>query len=210
MKCIVFLGIQGSGKGTQAKLLSDRLGYQHINTGDLFREQIGRRSALGERVKASIGRGELVSDELVFEIIDSSVLPDMKGIVFDGFPRNTKQAEFLVRNYQVLCVFYLDLSEEDAIKRLSSRRMCSDCGVNFNLISHPPKSDGVCDVCGGELVTRQDDKPEAIKQRMSEFYQQTFELKDYFEARCLLKSVKAESGITEIATEINAALNQEF
>ena len=130
MQSFVFLGIQGSGKGTQAELLSERINFQHINIGDLLREQVMKRTELGLKVQDIIGRGDLVPDALVFEIVESSLNPDRKGIVFDGFPRTLVQAQYLVEHFEVLQVFFLELAEDEAIARLSSRRVCPACGAS--------------------------------------------------------------------------------
>ncbi|PKN72032.1 MAG: adenylate kinase [Candidatus Cloacimonetes bacterium HGW-Cloacimonetes-3] len=199
---IVFLGIQGSGKGTQAKILAEKSGYQHVNIGDLFREQIAGGSKLGLEVKSIIARGDLVSDELVFDLVNSSLCADCPGIIFDGFPRTPAQAEFLMANYRVKRVYYLSLSEEDAISRIEARRVCGDCGENFNLISRIPKQEGVCDVCGGQLKQRADDTGDAIKQRVKEFYAQTYALKEFFAKKGVLHTISADNGIQDIGREI--------
>ena len=202
MRCFVFFGIQGSGKGTQADLLSDSLQFQHVSIGDLFREQISLKTKLGLQVSEIISRGELVPDELVFDIIDQSLHPDRKGIIFDGFPRTLAQAEFLVKHFKVRQVFFLELSEAKAIARISSRRICRDCGQNYNLVSDPPSVENVCDACGGKLIIRNDDKPEAISRRLAEFYEQTLALKDFFAERGLLSEVDAGQEIEGVAKDI--------
>ncbi len=208
MQCYVFFGIQGSGKGTQAELLSRELDFQHVNMGDLLREQVSQQTELGRRVQDIIARGELVPDDLIFEIIDISLLPGCQGIVFDGFPRTVNQAEYLVRHFEVLQVFFLELDEAEAIERISSRRVCSECGANFNLISHKPLREGVCDICGGDLAIRKDDRPEAITKRLKEFYEQTLVLKEIFSELRLLSVIKASGSVTSIARDINAVVHQ--
>lgn len=199
---IVFLGIQGSGKGTQAKLLAERTGYQHINIGDLFREQIALGTELGKKVQSIVGSGALVSDELVFELVNSTLKPDSKGVIFDGFPRTEAQAEFLLEHYHVMRVYYLELSEADAIARIEGRRVCMDCGENFHLINHPPLNPGICDRCGGKLIQRADDRGDAIRKRMEEFYAQTFALKEIFVRRGLLIEISALMSIEAISQAI--------
>lgn len=198
MQCIVIFGIQGSGKGTQAKLLSESLGYQHVNIGDLLRDQVSRGTELGNEVKAVIARGELVEDELIFRLIANAIQANAKGIVFDGFPRTEAQAEHLGRHFTVRKVFYLDLSEEEAISRIGARRVCQSCGENFNLNSKKPAKEGVCDRCGGKLGIRQDDRPEAIRKRMIEFYAQTQGLTSWFEAHGLLARIDAGKSVEAV------------
>ncbi len=199
---IVFLGIQGSGKGTQAKLLAEETGYQHINIGDLFREQISKGSELGKKVQAIITRGDLVEDELVFELVQSSLSPDCPGIIFDGFPRTLAQAEYLLSHYHVKRVFYLELSEADAIARIEARFICSKCGENYNLISRKPALEGICDTCGGTLKQRADDTGEAIRKRVNEFYMQTFQLKELFSQKADLVELSASLPIMELKSII--------
>jgi adenylate kinase len=207
MKCYAFIGIQGSGKGTQAEQISDLLDYQHINIGDLFREQVKNHTPLGEKVGEIIGRGELVTDELVFEIIKNSVKQDTPGIIFDGFPRTIAQAEYLIRHYNLIKVFYLDLSEQEAIERISARRVCRDCHENYNLITQAPSKPDICDNCGGKLVIRQDDQPEAIHKRFQEFMTQTMPLKQYFSDLNLLKVIPADKTIREVFEQLKQEIS---
>lgn len=209
MKCYAFLGIQGSGKGTQAEKLSDELDYQHINIGDLFRYHIKEKTSIGIQVRDIIHRGELVSDELVFDLIKESISPQSQGIIFDGFPRTIPQAQHLLRNFMLIKVFYLELPEEIAIKRISARRICRDCQQNYNLNTHHPKVEGICDKCGGELITRQDDSPEAIHKRFLEFYEQTSPLKEFFADSNLLSVIKADLSIEDIFIQIMAEIRSD-
>jgi len=204
MQCFVFLGIQGSGKGTQAELLSESINFQHINIGDLLREQVTQRTELGIKVQDIIERGDLVPDELVFEIVEKSLEPERKGIVFDGFPRTLVQAKYLVEHFEVLQVFFLELAENEAIARLSSRRICPSCGTNYNIHSNKPQKDNICDVCGTELIIRKDDQPEVISRRVKEFYDQTLALKEFFAKQGILSVIDASEKIDEIAAKIAA------
>ena len=188
---IVFLGIQGSGKGTQAELLAEKTGFQHINIGDLFREEVHKQTELGKKVQAIIAKGELVQDEMVFELVNASLANNCPGVVFDGFPRTLAQAEFLLNNYNVKRVYYLELSEEEAIARIEARRLCSSCGETYNILSKKPRQEGICDKCGAPLIQRVDDSGEAISERVKAFYEQTFALKEFFAEKGLLKEISA-------------------
>ena len=206
MESIVFLGIQGSGKGTQAKLLSKELNYQHVNIGYLFRRQIAGGTELGSKVKAVIGRGELVSDELVFDLLQDSIDRSCDGIVFDGFPRTMVQAEYLIQNFNARHVIFLNLDEAEALSRMNSRRICPKCKADYNLVSKPPLKEGICDVCGSALVERADDTKEAIDQRFKDFHNQICGLVDFFQERGLLHEVSASGDVDKIAREIKEAI----
>jgi len=199
MNAIVFLGIQGSGKGTQAKLLSELTGYRHVNIGEILRVQIQERTELGRYAEEIITHGNLVSDELVINLIERETRQESKGIIFDGFPRTKAQALDLLHKHNLLRVYYLDLSEEDAVKRISSRRICQNCGENYNLITYLPMVSHTCDACGGQLYRRPDDEPAAIHKRIAEFYKQTHKLRDLFSQRELLVAVPANAPINQIA-----------
>ncbi len=202
MNVIVLLGIQGSGKGTQAKLLAQDLGFTHVNIGDLLRRHVTEGTELGEAISHIIQNGDLVDDHLVFDLIDTAVTGKCKGLIFDGFPRTLAQAEYLLQNFDVVRVYYLQLSEEDAIRRISSRMICKDCGTNFNMLSNKPLQEGICDVCGHHLIVRPDDKPQAIHKRFREFYRETYPLKDFFETKGLLIDVEANQKIDEVSHSI--------
>jgi len=206
METIVFLGIQGSGKGTQALLLSQKIHYQHINIGDLLRAQIAAQSDIGKRVKSVIDAGNLVGDELIFELIASSIDPVCPGIIFDGFPRTRIQAEHLLEHFRVRAVIVLDLSEEIARLRMGARLNCPSCKATYNKLSKAPKIDMICDECGSKLVQRDDDSPEAIKKRFAEFKSQTYPLIELFESKHLLYHVPADGEIEDIFAEICSKL----
>lgn len=204
MNCYAFIGIQGSGKGTQAEQLSVALHYQHINIGDMFRYHIKNNTPIGNKVQQIINRGELVPDDVVFELVENSIDKDAKGIVFDGFPRTIQQAEFLLKHYTLLRVFYIELSEQAAYNRISARRVCSGCGENYNIKSQPPKLAEICDKCKSKLIIRQDDSPEAIHKRFKEFYLQTQPLKKFFESNNILTIVNGDLSISQVYEQILA------
>jgi adenylate kinase len=207
MKCYAFLGIQGSGKGTQAEKISEYLNYQHINIGDLFRYHIKNGTPMGKKVSQIISSGALVPDETVFELVSKSTHNDAQGIIFDGFPRTIPQAEYLLEHYSLQQVFYLELTEETAIGRISQRRVCSGCGANYNLASQPPSVAGICDACGNHLTLRQDDQPEAISKRFAEFYEQTFPLRQFYLEHQLLTVLSADASIEEIFGRITDTIS---
>lgn len=207
MQCIVLFGIQGSGKGTQAKRLSEALGYSHINMGDLLRDHVARNTNLGVKVQGIISSGALVDDHVIFDLLESILHEHVNGIIFDGFPRTVAQADYLVHHFKVHEVFFLDLSEEEAIKRISSRRVCPGCAANYNIFSKKPRVEGVCDVCGTKLEMRADDTPEAVHKRFEQFFEQTHQLIDYFEDLHLLHKVDASRSEQEIFADISKQLS---
>ncbi len=204
MNCYAFIGIQGSGKGTQAEQLSSTLHYQHINIGDLFRYHIKNNTQIGVKVQQIINRGELVPDDVVFELVEASIDKIAKGIVFDGFPRTIQQADFLLKHYSLLRVFYIELSETAAYNRIAARRVCPNCNENYNLKTQPPKIPETCDKCGSKLIIRQDDSPEAIHKRFKEFYNQTQPLKNFFETNNVLTIINGDLSVSQVFEQILA------
>lgn len=199
---IVLFGIQGSGKGTQAKLLSEKLAMKHINLGEMFRQEIKAETEIGKIAKVYIDKGNLVPDEYVYHMIDNYVGLGIKGLIFDGFPRNKDQADYLVKHYHIDFVIYLDLDDDEAKKRISARVRCRSCHQNYNLLANAPKVNGVCDVCGGVVASRDDDTPEAIDQRLARFHKETKSLIKYFERHKLLYKVDAFDDILTVNEKI--------
>ncbi len=184
---LVLLGPPGSGKGTQAELLAGELGFVHYSTGEVFRVEIGKGTPLGKKVEGYVVSGGLVPDDVVLEVVEGFLRANAdRSIVFDGFPRTVPQAEGLDRLLHRLgldlnLVVLVDLSDEEVVKRLSSRRQCKNCGKIYNLTFSPPKRPGVCDECGGELYQRKDDQEETIRSRLKVYKEQTSPLIDYYE-----------------------------
>ncbi|MGQ9477491.1 MAG: adenylate kinase [Candidatus Bipolaricaulia bacterium] len=198
---IVLLGPPGAGKGTQAALLAKELELKHISTGEILREEVERGTELGRKAKAYMDRGELVPDELVIAMLRGR-LDSGSGFILDGFPRTLNQAEALERMVRLDRVLNIHLSEEEVVRRLSARRVCKSCGRNYNLISNPPKVEGRCDSCGGELFQRDDDKPEVIRRRYRVYQEETAPLKDFYRERGLLVEVEGDRPIEELFQEV--------
>ena len=182
MNNFVFLGPPGAGKGSLAVKVAEDYKIPHISTGDIFRANIKAQTPLGVKVKAIIDSGSLVSDELTFELVkDRLAQNDCKnGYILDGFPRTIPQAEMLDGLVSDLKVVNFQISDDIVIGRLSTRRVCKACGANYNIKTLPPKVEGVCDKCGGELYQRDDDKQESILHRMDVYREQTEPLINYY------------------------------
>ena len=224
---IIFIGPQGSGKGTQAKILSEELKIPHISTGDIFRSLTGE---LKQEVDAIINKGNLVPDELTVKILKQRIQePDTKaGFILDGFPRNLEQTKLLEKITTIDKVIEITLSDEEAIKRISGRVTCEKCKAGYNELTSPkPKTPGICDVCGGKLIRRADDTKEAVKKRLETYHRETEPIleqyqKNYAQSASFLdapKSIKdfghqnilikinGEQPIENISLEIREKLN---
>ncbi len=210
---IVLLGAPGSGKGTQGKRLAESYGIPQISTGDLLRAAVAAGTPLGNRAKAAMDAGQLVSDEVVVELIRERLGdPDTaRGFILDGFPRNVAQAEALDamlaeidRPLQVALL--MDVDFDILMKRLTGRRTCESCGQMYNIYTSPPKVEGRCDRCGGRLIQRADDNEETISRRLEVYRSQTMPLIDYYDRQGKLRSVAADGGIEEIYGRITAQL----
>ena len=182
MNNFIFLGPPGAGKGSLAVKVAEDYKIPHISTGDIFRANIKAQTPLGVKVKAIIDSGSLVSDELTFELVKDRLAQDdcKNGYILDGFPRTIPQAEMLDGLVADLKVVNFNIADEIVIRRLSTRRVCKACGANFNVLTLPPKVEGVCDKCGGELYQRDDDKQESILHRMDVYREQTEPLINYY------------------------------
>ena len=178
----IFLGPPGAGKGSLAVKVAEDYKIPHISTGDIFRANIKAQTPLGVKVKAIIDSGSLVSDELTFELVKDRLAQDdcKNGYILDGFPRTIPQAEMLEGLVSDVKVVNFEIQDEIVIRRLSTRRVCKACGANFNVLTLPPKVEGVCDKCGGELYQRDDDKQESIMHRMDVYREQTEPLINFY------------------------------
>lgn len=207
---LVITGPQGSGKGTQAKILAKKLNIIHISTGELFRNAQG---SIKEEIDSYINKGNLVPDELTVKMLKERISqPDAKkGFILDGFPRNLEQSKSLDNEINIDKVIEISLSNEEAIKRLSGRRFCPRCGREYNLETSPkPKENNLCDNCGLELKKRNDDNPEAIKKRLEIYHNKTKPILEHYKKQNKLISINGEDTIENVQEKILKKLNIEF
>ena len=202
---IILVGAQGSGKGTQAELLSQTLGVPHIASGDLFRKAIDEKTKLGIKAKTYIDRGELVPDDLtVTMVVKRLEEPDcLQGVLFDGFPRTVAQAEVLDRGLQEVrkqidLAIYLQVPREELLKRLAGRYICRANQHVYNMNTHPPKVAGICDIDGSELYQRSDDTGEAVQKRLDIFFNETIRLLDFYGNQNKLVEVDGNQDIDQV------------
>jgi adenylate kinase len=210
---VVFLGVPGAGKGTQAQVVAERLGLVHVATGDILREAVRVGSELGLQARSYMDRGELVPDSVVVAmVVERLAAPDTAaGAILDGFPRNIAQARALDEGLQaggkgVDAAVFLNVPEAAVVRRLSGRRECSSCRAPYHVQTNPPAVEGVCDRCGGRLVQRPDDAPETVQRRLAVYLEQTAPLLDYYRARGLLFEVNGERPISEVTADILGVL----
>jgi adenylate kinase len=200
MRKFIIMGIQGSGKGTQAKLLAEDLDLEHLSVGDIFRWNVQHHTKLGAQVKRIMAAGHLVDDDLVESVVrDRLAAHDWNfGFIVDGFPRNARQAEFFLESYDIDGVINLHLPDEEVHRRVLARRLCSQCGLDYNLIAHRPQTDGACDVCGGSLVARADDNPEALANRLAAYHAETRPLIEIFQRKEYVATIDATRPVGEV------------
>ncbi len=201
-KRVVFLGPPGAGKGTQAKRVVEKLGLLHLSTGDLLRDEVARKTALGEKAKGYMDRGELVPDALIIDMIRGRFAQAKKGFLLDGFPRTVAQAEALEGITGLDAVVSIDLAREEVVRRLTSRRVCRGCGAIYNLTFNLSSDAGKCSACGGDLYQRDDDRPEVIENRYDVYEKSTAPLVAFYRQRGLLHLVNGELGSDRVFAEI--------
>ena len=209
----ILLGAPGAGKGTQAARIIEKYNIPHISTGDIFRDNIKRRTELGMRAQEYMNKGELVPDDLTCEIATTRLLEDdcVNGFLLDGFPRTVYQAEkldeFLKEHGQKLDkVIDVEVELESLIARLTGRRVCKNCGATFHVINIPPKEEGICDNCGNPLIQRDDDSEETARNRLSVYADQTMPLIDYYKAQGILVEIDGEGDPEKVFQDIVNAI----
>ena len=208
---LVMLGPPGSGKGTQATMLKEKLGLPHISTGDLLRDNVKRGTTLGGQAKTFMESGKLVPDQLILDMLFERVAQSdcQKGYILDGFPRTLAQAEALqsrLKEKAQIKVINLELADKIIIERLTKRIVCETCGIPYHLVSAPPQKSGVCDKCQGKLVQRSDDTVEVISRRLKVYHEQTSPLIAYYQKMKLLQSVPCEQSKEQIFAKIQDIL----
>ena len=206
---LILLGAPGAGKGTQADVLSHKLGIPTISTGNMLRAAIANGSAVGMEAKSYMDRGALVPDSVIIGIVKERLAePDCAGgFILDGMPRTIPQAEALEANgIHFDAVVSLEISDAEIIGRMSGRRVCPKCGATFHVVSNPPKQEGVCDVCGEALIIRPDDAPETVQSRLDVYHAQTEPLKDFYAKLGNLRSVENAGSIEAVSQAIFRAL----
>ena len=206
---IIMLGAPGAGKGTQAKMIADKFSIPHVSTGDIFRANIKNGTELGMEAKKYMDQGLLVPDELTVKILLDRVAQDdcKNGYVLDGFPRTIPQAEVLDKALTELgdkidYAINVDVPDENIINRMSGRRACVTCGATYHIVHVPPKAEGICDKCGAELILRDDDKPETVKNRLNVYHEQTQPLIEFYSKKGVLKSVDGTKDMNDVFADI--------
>jgi len=208
MRKYVIMGVQGSGKGTQSAMLAADLDLVHVAVGDIFRWNVQNHTKLGAQVRRTMAEGELVSDDLAEGVVkDRLSQHDWNfGFIIDGFPRNERQAEFFLESYDIDGVIYLDLPDSEVRRRVMARRLCENCGMDYNLIANSPQVEGQCDACGGKLVQREDDTEEALAVRLREYHSKTNPVLAIFGRKEYVVSVDARPSKEEVQRAIRTAL----
>ena len=206
---IIMLGAPGAGNGTHAKKITEKFGIPAISTGDIFRENIKNGTELGKKAKEYMDAGNLVPDELVCDLVVDRLKQDdcKNGYILDGFPRTIPQAEALTAalakdDDAIDYALEIFIEDQAIIDRMSGRRVCKSCGATYHVVNIPPKTEGVCDECDGELIVRDDDAPETVKKRLDVYHEQTAPLIDYYKKQGILKVIDGSKGLDTCFEEI--------
>ena len=212
---LIMLGAPGAGKGTQAAKVAAKYQIPHISTGDIFRANIKNGTELGKKAKSYMDAGSLVPDELVCDLVADRIAQEdcSRGFILDGFPRTIPQAEALDAAVEKLgtkidYAVDIEVPDENIIERMGGRRACLSCGATYHILFNAPKKDGICDTCGGNLVLRDDDKPETVKKRLDVYHTQTQPLIDYYSARGNLLEVDGTQGLEDVFASIVGKLGE--
>ena len=206
---LILLGAPGAGKGTQAEILSKLLNIPTISTGNILRAAMKNGTPVGLRAKEYVESGKLVPDDVIIGIVNERLAePDCaNGYILDGMPRTIPQAEALEKSgIDIDCALSIEIADEVIIERMSGRRTCKECSQTFHIVSNPPKTEGICDFCGGELTVRKDDAPETVKARLETYHKETEPLKAFYASRGKLKSVENQPTIEATTEVIKSAL----
>lgn len=210
---IIMLGAPGAGKGTQAKQIADKYAIPHISTGDIFRANLKAGTELGKKAKEYMDQGLLVPDELTCDLVMDRIGQDdcKNGFVLDGFPRTIPQAEALTEALKkqddgIDFALEINMADEAIIERMGGRRVCKGCGATYHVVNIPPKKEGICDECGGEIVLRDDDAPETVKKRLEVYHEQTAPLIEYYDKLGLLNVIDGSKGLEACMADIYAVL----
>ncbi len=209
---LILLGAPGAGKGTQAELLCKQLSIPAISTGNMLREAMANGSELGQKVKKFMDEGSLVPDGVILDIVAERVTKDdcANGFILDGMPRTLPQAQALEdRNFQIDHVISIEVDDSMIEGRMTGRRVCSKCGASYHVVANPPKADGICDQCQGQLIVRKDDTPETVRHRLQVFHQQTEVLKDFYAKRGKLCLIDGGKSIEDTYRKILEAIGAE-
>ena len=206
---LILLGAPGAGKGTQAELLVEKLSIPAISTGNMLREAMANGSDLGKKVKQYMDEGSLVPDELILGIVAERVSrPDCrKGFILDGVPRTLAQAEALeAKGVRIDHVISIEVDDSEIEHRMTGRRVCTKCGASYHITANPPKVDGICDLCGGQLTIRKDDAPETVRHRLQVYHETTEVLKDFYGKLGRLSIVNGSQSIADANRDILKAI----
>lgn len=203
---LIFFGPPGAGKGTQAKKVAEKLAIEHISTGDILREAVNKGNDLGKKVQVIIEKGELVPDEIMNELVKMKI-KELNSFILDGYPRTLEQAKSLDKilkelNKPIDAVVLIDVSEEEVVKRISSRRVCPNCGRVYNLITLKPKNDEICDNCGTKIIQRKDDREDIVRERYKIYQKTTYPVIEFYRKNNTIITIDGSKDVEEVTKEL--------